>query len=414
MKRFPSWRHIWNIASYFLIPALSAVTPFLVIPVLTRTYGSSGWSSIAIAQSVGSAAAVIAELGWGVLGPQRVARAGIGERAEIYESAIATKLTSVAVLLPIAASATYFLVDEHRLAAVVMTTAFTAAAMSPSWFLVGLNRPLAIVVVEVVPRLGASIGAAVVLLNEGPLEVYGGLLLVAVLVTLVLASRMCEQRLIPRRASFAAGWRTIRLQLPVTLGRAVSVAYTALPITIVSLVSPAAVPIFASLERLMRMGLSVLTGIPSRLQSWVGQAEGAERKRRSRKSLRYNCLLGFGSAIGFNVAVPLVTPFVFSDTVAIPFEATLAMSGVVFAVCCSRGFGLSLVAEARSNWIAVANIFAAVSGTATIFVLASVLGVMGGILGEIVAEVVGLAVQAIALFLVHHLGRGKGGGTLAS
>jgi hypothetical protein len=84
------------------------------------------------------------------------------------------------------------------------------------------------------------------------------------------------------------------------------------------------------------------------------------------------------------------------------------MSVVVLAVCCSRGFGLSLVAESKSNWIAVANIFAAVSGTTTIFLLAGALGLMGGILGEVVAEVVGLVVQGIALFFGRYLGAKRG------
>lgn len=401
-------RHVWGILSYFLIPAVSAATPFLVIPVLTGTFGSGGWASIAIAQSVGSAAAVIAELGWGVLGPQRVARASTTERAQIYESAFATKLCSVAVLIPLAGTATFFLVDEHHFAAVIMTVSFTAAALSPSWFLVGLNRPLAILAVEGLPRLVASLAAAGILLAGGPLESYGSLLLGAVGVTVVLGARRCKQRLIPPREAFASGWKTIRLQLPITLGRIVSVAYTALPITIVSLMAPTAVPVFASLERLMRMGLSVLTGIPSRLQSWVGQADGLERRRRSRKSLLFNCLLGLISAVVFNVAVPLVAPFVFSNTIDIPFEGTLMMSAVVFTVCCSRGFGLSLVAEAKSNWIAVANLCAALGGTTTIFVLAGAMGLLGGILGEIVAEVLGLLVQAGALFFASRSKRTPG------
>lgn len=391
-------RQATNLLLYLLIPGLGAATPLLVYPALTARYGSEGFAAVAVAQSLGLAGATICELGWSVLGPQRVARAQAAERASLYQSALATKLIATIVGAPIAAVVAAAIATDYKPAAAFLAAASVATCLSPSWFLVGANRPLAILAFEGIPRLIIMAGVAGLLLVGAPLVVYGIGTLLAVIFTQIAVSLRFGQRLVPRFSVFVEGRSIIRQQLPLTGGRAVSVVYTSLPIAIVGIVNPSAVAVFAAVDRLMRMALAILGGVPSRLQSWVGSAPEDGRVKRSRQSLLMNTALGAIAGIGFAVLVPFVAGLVFSGTIDIVWEVAVLGGAILFAICTSRGFGLSLVAEGRANWIALANVFAAIAGVATTFALAGPLGAPGAQLGGLCAEVVGIAVQAACLF----------------
>jgi O-antigen/teichoic acid export membrane protein len=386
---------------YFLIPGISAVTPLLVYPALTFRFGEEGFASVAIAQSLGSAGAVIAELGWGVIGPQRIARADRAGRTRLYGSALATKGLAVLIIAPLAGLAASLIVSDHQVAAAILASATVTMALSPSWYLVGANRPLTILYTEGIPRTVLLIGAAIAIAVGAPLELYGIATFLAVACTLFLVWGAVGERPLPTGQDFREGGHVIREQLPLTFGRMISVIYTSLPVAIVGIVYPSAVPVFGAVERLMRMALNILSGVPSRLQSWIGVVHGEVRIRRSRQSILINLALGLVSAVGFALLAPLVAKFVFAGQIDIPLEISALSASVLLAICASRGFGLSLVAEGRSNWIAAANVAGAIVGVATVFTLASAFGAAGAILGELSAEVAGLLVQAIILFYGH-------------
>lgn len=395
MKRL---RQLRSLSLYFCIPAISAVTPLVVLPALTSIYGPNGLTAIGIGQSLGAAAGVIGELGWSVVGSQRIARATESERSRLYQSAFATKLTALSLIVPIFALLAFFISPTHKLAAAAIAVGAGMMAMSPGWFLVGLNKPLLILVVEAIPRLVMSVACSFLLLHGWTLGIYGISIVAAVTATWLLTATLTGQSFWPRRESFTGGVIEVRAQLPLTLGRVVSVLYTSLPVTIVAIVSPSSTAAFIAADRLMRMALSLLGGIPSRLQSWVGSCDGQERLSRSRKSLMANLMLGFLSAVGFTCLAPFVAPFVFASVVGVSFETAALCGLVILAICFSRGFGLSLVAEGKANWIAVANIAAAIIGVMMVFHLCRGWGVAGAIVGGLCAEVVGLSVQAFILF----------------
>jgi O-antigen/teichoic acid export membrane protein len=392
-------KQLRSVALYFLIPAASAVSPLLVIPALTHAYGAGGWAAVAVAQALGSAAGIIAELGWSVVGPQRVARADAAGLSALYQSAFATKLFAFLALAPLAAVMSYILAPDHKLAAATLGLAASAAALSPSWYLTGCNRPLAILTTETLPRMFFAIVAAAVIYLGAPLELYGLSILSAACLTVFLGSRVTGQPLWPNRAAFASGIDVIKQQLPLTFGRIVSVIYTSLPVALVSSVSPASVANFAAIERLARMFLSLLGGVPSRLQSWVGVAQGEDRISRSRRSLAYNAFLGLGGAVFFAITAPFAVPYVFSRAVSISPTMFALGSILVFLVCTSRGVGLSLVAEGHANFIAAANIGAACVGVISVLSLSKFWGSVGGFTGTLLSEVTGLAIQVFILFM---------------
>jgi O-antigen/teichoic acid export membrane protein len=394
------FRHIRTLALYIAIPALSAVTPLIVLPALTSSYGAAGLAAISIGTSLGASAAVIAELGWSVLGPQVVARAGASERRRLYQSAFATRLTALVIIGPLASAIAYALSPQFKFASASIALALSLSAMSPSWFLIGVNRPLVILSAEALPRVIFSAAAAAGLIAGAPLEWYGYAVGLAAIATWLLTAAISKQAFWPSLQDFREGRAVITRQFPLTLGRIVSVLYTSLPVTIVAIVAPGATASFAAIDRLMRMASALLGAIPTRLQSWVGSDRSTDH-RRSRQALLMNVLLGLVSGIAFAILAPTVARFVFSGVVDLGFDLTSLAGTVLFAICASRGFGLSLVAEGKANWIAAANIGAAVVGVASIYLLAGKWGTDGALIGELAAEIVGLSIQAMILFVGH-------------
>lgn len=382
---------------YLLAPMLSAVTPLLVFPAVTSVHGAAGLAAVGVAQSLGAAAAVVGELGWSVVGPQKIAALGIRARAELVRTSVATRAFAFLLLLPVAAVLAYFVSPAFPLEAAVIALGFASVGFSPAWALMGANRPGLILMFDSIPKILLVAGAAVAIRMGASLAVYGVALLIATVVITIAGWFIFGVHRAPSTLTRADIVRSIRGQGRITLSRAITAGFTALPVTLVALVAPAAVPLFTAVDRLARMALSVLAAVPNRLQSWLAAADGISRASRNRRQLQINAGLGVVAAIGYAILLPYVATFVFTRSVEV--DATLAWlsAGVVLMVCVSRGFGLSLVAFSRTDWLMPASIAAAVVGVALVLALGGPLGAYGAVIGVVAAEATGATVQAIGL-----------------
>jgi O-antigen/teichoic acid export membrane protein len=386
----------WKLFLYIAIPSLSAAAPLVVIPAITSTHGASGWASVAIALAIGNAGAVLAELGWGVIGPQRVGREP-DNRPRIYAESQASKGLAVAVLAPVSALAALLVVAEDRGPAALLAFALVSAAISPSWYFIGTGRPGFVLASDTVPRVVLSLIAAIVIAQGGSLWFYGASLLSAALVTYVAGNRLGRLPMFQRLIGLRAAVAIMRTQSVVILGRGVSTVYTALPAAFLGVVSPGSVATFAAVDRPMRMGLNVLSALPTRLQSWLGHPDEKVALSRSRKSILLNIGLGIFAGGVFVVAMPLIVPVLFSNTITIEPSVSLLGGVLVLLICASRGMGLSLVSAASANAITYAVMAAAAVGLVGIFVLGGSWGVEGAFIALIVAETTGLVVQGALL-----------------
>lgn len=381
---------------YFLIPAISAAAPLAVIPAVSARYGAQGWASVAIALAIGNATAVLAELGWGVVGPQKVAR-DVAGRALILEESLTSKMVAVAILSPIAGGLTSLVVQDHHLAAGLLAGATVAGAMSSAWFFIGLGRPLAVLLADTTPRVLAAAATAIVVFLDGPLEVYGLTSLAAAVLGYLLSARLAGVPLWPRRGAFRTSASVIKAQSVLILGRGLSTLYTALPAAVLGVVSAGAVSVFAAIDRPMRMGLTIIAAVPNRLQSWIGIPDPGLSRSRSKKSLIINAVLGLVAGAFFAVAMPLVAPILFAGEIEIGPDLSVLGGLLVFVISTSRGAGLALVASDRANDITTAVFFAAVVGLIGLITLGSLLGASGGLIALTLAEVAGLLVQLVVL-----------------
>lgn len=382
---------------YLIAPMLGAVTPLLVYPSVTTHYGAAGLGAVGVAQSLGSAAAIIGELGWSVVGPQRVAGSDVASRAQLVRDSLVSRLVTMLILLPAAAIIGMLLVPDSRLDVAVLTVGFGLTGLSVTWALIGANRPGLMLLLDSLPRL-ALVGAVVVALQLGaPLWVYGiGLAVASVFACLAGAAVFRAPGFTPV-TNPSRTLALIRSQAVITLSRTVSAGFTALPVTLVALVAPTAVPLFTAVDRLCRMALAVLSAVPNRLQSWVGQARGDQLVHRNTRQLQINASLGLAAAAVYACLLPFVAGFVFSGVVDITPTIALLSGLVVLTVCVSRGLGLGLVAFRKTNWLLPVSVVACVVGVSAVVLFSSVWGAAGAVSGVLAAEVAGAVFQLIVL-----------------
>lgn len=378
---------------YGASPLVAALAPFAVVPAVTSRYGADGWAACAVALSVGAGAAVVAELGWVVVGPQRVAR-DPARCAEVHHDALASRLVALVVVAPIAAVAVALLVDEHRAAAVLLTLGIAAGALSPTWLFVGLGRPGLTLLCEAVPRVVLALAAAAVITVGGPLEAYGLASLTAAAVTLVAAGRAVGVRITPTGERLLAVPSIVRGQLVVTTGRAVTALYKTLPAALLQSVAPGSVAAFGAIDRLARAGLGVVAIVPQRLQVWVGTPDADLAVRRTVASLAVNAALALASAVAVLVALPPAVEVLFTGVVEVERGAVAVAALLVALTCLSRAFGLALVTLGVVRVTTVAAIAAAAIGVTGVLWGGAAGGATGALLGVAAAEAVAVGVQA--------------------
>lgn len=350
---------------------------------------------MAIGQSIGGAAAVISELGWGVVGPQQLAKLSKQARIGLYQTALASRLTASLPLVVIAGVLAALVAVDGRAEAALLAAGTALSSLSASWFFTGINRPFLILGTESLPKIVTALISGVLISLGHTMAIFGILTILQVVISLYLAGRCIGGRKIPGRDEFRQAPAIIRRQFVVSLGRSISVVYTFLPTAIAAVVAPSVVPAYAAVDRLMRMSLAVLAGIPSRLQSWLGSATGRSLHQRRALTIQLNLVLGVLCGIGFGVFAPLVGQIVFAGSLTIEAELAWASGALLAIICASRGLGLVLVSVGAANSITMAIVPSALTGLAVLVPLSAGIGALGIVGAGICAELVGLTVQAL-------------------
>lgn len=390
-----------QILGFVIVPMLSIASPLLAIPAITSRFGASGWAAVAIGQSIGASLAVIVELGWGLTGPQRVARQDRPSRQKTLAVSLATKSIVLVPLMVVAAVSSFFLSQDFRYESAAVAVGAAAYGMNSTWYFIGTGSSTKLLLSDAVPRLLCVAASAILIFAGSPLLIYpavGVVLPIVVSITIVLyVEHINCQHLHGMTAPRLV--KVIAAQSTALGGRALSAIYMSLPVTLVSLVAPSAVPVFSAIERLQRIYLQILAAAPNVMQKWVGQSQGSRRRyRRAAKSVTYNALIGLFAGVAFTLVAPIMSSVIFASSIRIPAEYA-AISGIlIFVVCTSRASGsIALVALGRIKVIMISAAAGAAVGVPGILVGTYLLNVPGALIGEVVAEIVVLLIQLIEL-----------------
>lgn len=379
-----------RLAGFMVIPAIAALSPLIVLPLVARNAGPSGWASAIAGESLGTFAAIVMGYGWAAIGPALISLAPDDDRrARLYRDSILVRLVLAAAVLPILVVLCWLVAfPGTEWLTILMGAQGALIALSFTWYCAGVGDPRTILVYDAVPRLIATAAAAGAIAVTGVVELYP---LAGIGVTLV-GTALFTRRVLVRAPGPWPSWREIpgllRVGLPVALNDAALSAYSSVPAPLVNVTAPAvAAAGFASADKLFKLGAVLPFTLASAFQSWVGEVEGAVRRRRLQLVLTTHAGFGMLGALVLTALGPWVSSVLFGQDAAAGVDVLLAM-GVVFAFLCIRTSMTRhvLFPAGQARLVMRATLVATTVGVPTMIGLALWLGPVGAAIGYAVTE----------------------------
>lgn len=326
----PLWRRL---LLFFLVPAVAAVSPLLVLPVVARNAGQAGWASAIAGESVGTVASIVIGYGWVAIGPALISIAGDdARRGFLYRGSIVVRLTVALLALPVMAILCWLVsAPGNEWLAVLMGLQGALIALSFTWFSAGVGKPGAIIVYDSAPRLVVTAASAWAIIQGAPVELYP---IAGIAVTLI-GTSLFTRRILrqypgtwPSRSEIRDLFRT---GAPVALNDVGLVAYSNVPTPLVTVTSsPADAAGFASADKMLKLGQFIPMTLANALQAWITEAHGAARSRRMRLALGAHGALGVAGLVFLGVLGAWASALLFGAE-ASASTAVLTAMGVTFA-----------------------------------------------------------------------------------
>jgi len=375
---------------FFLVPAIAAISPLLVLPVVARTAGQAGWASAIAGESVGTVASIAIGYGWVALGPALVSIAADDERrGALYRGSLVVRLLVAVLALPVMSIICWLVAAPgSEWLAVLMGLQGALIALSFTWFSAGVGRPTAIVFYDSIPRLVATAICAIAIAQGAPVELYPVAGILVTLVGTTLFSRGVLRR-------YPAAWPQrrevrdlFRIGAPVALNDVGLVAYSSVPTPIVTLTaSPAEAAGFASADKMLKLGQFVPMTLANALQAWITEAHGRARGRRMRLAMLAHGVMGVVGGAFLGLLGAWASTVLFGAAAAASTPVLVAL-GITFAFFSLRTSVTRHVLYPAGEAAAVvrATLIATVIGVPVMIALALLIGPIGAAIGYMATE----------------------------
>jgi O-antigen/teichoic acid export membrane protein len=379
-----------RLLGFMLPPAMAAVSPLLVLPLVARAAGPSGWASAIAGEAVGTFIAIVIGYGWAAIGPALVSIAtDDAHRARLYRESIVVRAVISVVALPVLGVVCWLIASPgSEWLTVLMGAQGALIALSFTWYCAGVGDPRTIIYFDAIPRLLATAGVAALIAATGIVTLYP----LAGIVVTIGGTALFSARLLRRHPG---PWptlgelpRLLRSGMPVALNDAALSAYSSVPAPLVNVTAtPIAAAGFASADKMFKLGSVLPFTLASALQSWVGEESGAGRARRLRISLLAHGGFGVLGGLVLAAAGPWVSLVLFGEDAAAGLDVLVAM-GLVFVFLSIRTSMTRhvLFPAGRTATVMKATLIATAVGVPIMIVLALVIGPLGAAIGYAVTE----------------------------
>jgi O-antigen/teichoic acid export membrane protein len=382
------------------LPFLSLITPFLFLPILARVAGAEAWVAIAVGQSIGAFFALAVSLGYNTVGPALVALTPADGRAAVLLASVRARC---AVLVPASivsvTVAALVVPPGYGLVGGLMALATVLAGLSSSWYMIGLGRAGLIAVFEILPRIAATVAAAV-LLVLGASVLWYPLLLLAASATSVVGFVV-----------YTAGWRGLGARGDATVKQVLASnrsavatelaagAYNSLAVTFVGITATTAqAASYVAGDKLYRIGQYSVSALGNAVQGWVVEDDRAHFTARARRSLLMHAALGAAGVLGFALLGPWLSAALFGADNAIDELTALGFGVATLGVALGTSLGrVTLVGLGARRQFMISVFIAATVGIPSVLALSSMFGAAGGAWGLALGELASVTAQSLFL-----------------
>ncbi|WP_454112206.1 oligosaccharide flippase family protein [Microbacterium aurum] len=387
-----------RLVGFSSLPFLSALLPFVALPIVARVGGVDGWSAFNVGQAVGAYAAAVGYVGWNVMGTPMVAvTRDRTERVALYARSFYARVGVVAVVAVGASIVAVVLAPEStRAVAVMFAVTGAVGGLGLAWFAVGVSSVGIIVWFEIVPRAAATALAIPLLLWTGDVFWYGLLMLLASVLGVVLFHLLYCRAVLP----VWVGWRTVAQDLRLLRAawgvEVVGNLYANAPVPVATATSSlTASATFGSGDRLYRYGLLGVVAVGNAVQGWVLEVDDTRRRTRNRAAILILVAVGVTGLLFLLFAGEAVTALLFGAELAAE-RSTLLWLGVAFlAVAASTPLIRNVLMPAgRQRPVFIVTVVSALVGIVGMIVLGKLMGPAGVAAGLAISEVMTLVACA--------------------
>ncbi|MFH8250749.1 lipopolysaccharide biosynthesis protein [Microbacterium sp. B2969] len=378
------------------VPLISAVVPFLVLPVAARVDGPAGWAAIGTGQAIGSFVAMVGSYGWNTNGGARVSEAPSPEHQRaVYAQSLWCRLIAFAVAGSIGAVLSALLVGgAFAPVAALAALATGATGLTVTWYSVGTGSARLALWYEAVPFATLTLLSILVMLWTGSVAAYPIAMLLGVFIGLVMLNVHLYRSPWPP-FSGADVRAAFRGNLALAAADGIGGSYTTAPVPVAQgLLGTQAAAELTSADKVYRIGLTAIVVLGNSLQKWVLERPFSDgRMRRHAVALALHALVG---AIGFAVltflGVPL-TEFLLGAAVTPAQEVFPAYGVAYFLISLSTPLIRNVLVPAGRDRVVLGAILA----SAAIGLPAMIIG---GLQGGVLGIVIGLALSEVVVFSV--------------
>ncbi len=378
--------------------ALNAIAPLIALPALAQGVSHDAWAAVAVGQSVGGVAAVLAAWGWPIGGPTFAAmETSDSSRIALLRESIASRTLMLIAILPIVSIAAFAISPAARWLAAATAAAACAASLSCAWYFIGVGDTRRLILLDTLPRFALGIvAAALIWTGFGP-YMYPLFLALGYVLTLLVPIRVVTRVWGMPRSYFNP--REIRRSLgksrALGVTQAMSSFYINGPTALVAVVAPGTVAEFAALHRVYLFALQASAPVGQFFSGWIPR-ERSELLQRSCRALTIQSVLGL-VAIPLTIVIgPLMASALFGAALSSSLDIWIVIGFAHGAVLVSRAFANSRLLPARKTRVlAISASAGALVGAALLTVLTPQFGTGGAAAAVLTAEAVVLVVQCV-------------------
>lgn len=396
-------RHVGSIAGYGLSVGIAAIVTLFAIPIIIAHSGAHAWASIALGQAVGTGCAVLIGFGWGTTGPTQVAMAKGLAQIQIYTDSLQVRVLLAIPGLIIAVGLAFLLANSYRNAASITAAAFAMSGLLAGWFFTGSARPYSFLLLDTAPRVVGTVTGAIALLLGSSLIVFPMMQLLGMTLGVILSTVKVGgwSRSRWNRLSGRSVWLLLRGQSHGMIIAGVSAAYITVPISIVAVVAPAALPVYALADKILRFSTTAFAPVVQFLQGWVPGVDDPAVSRRIKLAFTGGLALTLTAGAVFTVGLPWTASLLSAGEIVPEFGLSLAFGLMLVFLVMAQVTGLvCLLALKRAQKLAMFTSIGVVVGIPAVFIGVSLFGAEGAAWALVVAESVALAPQVVLLACV--------------